>query len=173
MIWGLEINAYSSYGKEKKEDTVMRVAKFVVSSLVLMAFALVLVNCGGGGGDSAPLQPPTYNVSGMWNITYYVTSSNCSGSPSGYLYRTYYITQAAGSYTLYIRDSRSSESQPGTISASTVSYSGPMYSEFGCSNMTGAFNVTLGDGTHFSGSGHVTCNDAPACTTNVTMTGYL
>ena len=65
-----------------------------------------------------------------------------------------------------------SEAVNATISGSVVSYSGSRFPIGGCSNMSVSSSVTLnGAGTTYSGSGTITCLDAPACTVPINIAG--
>jgi len=152
----------------------MRRTRMFICGAAVLGLLVILVGCGGGGGGggSAPLSPPSYNVTGTWNVKYNLGTTNCTGVPSS-MTRTYYITQTSGSNTIYIADNRSPTSyQAGTISANVVSFNGPMYPEFTCTDQTGNFSVTTPDGLHFSGAGTIYCNDAPGCSATISsMTG--
>jgi len=76
--------------------------------------------------------------------------------------------------TLSVYDERAgvSGAANATISGSVVTYSGSRTSIGGCINMTVSSSVTLnGTGTGYTGSGTITCLDAPACTVPINITG--
>jgi len=148
---------------------------------VLVAAAGLLAACGGGGGGggAAPLTTPTYNLTGYWTMNETVTSTDCTPAPSGTL--TWYanVTQASGSNTVYVKDTRALASDPAaamTMSGSALTYSGQRYNEdqSGCDSMTASYVISLSTATSFSnGSGTLHCNwSGGSCYINTTISGH-
>jgi hypothetical protein len=126
--------------------------------------------------------PPAFNLTGTWHMTETVTGSNCTVPPSGSLPWDANVTQASGSNTVSVRDTRSALSDPAalmTLSGKNLTYSGNRYNEdpTDCDvGMTASYVVTMATATSFSGgSGTLTCkwsNPTGSCTINTTISGH-
>ncbi len=135
----------------------------------------VLLACGGGGNGSGTsgqqLQPPAFNVSGVWNPTETVTRPNSCMAGYSFTYAwTFY--QQQDSNTVKIHDSRmnlGTDSVQATMSGSVMTYSGPIISSFGCVNAKADYTFNFSDARHFTGTGTLTCLDN-GCTANATLT---
>jgi hypothetical protein len=152
-------------------------------SIVMMVLLLstgILISCGGGGSAPAQLSPPTFNLTGFWSMTETITGSNCTPAPSGTLPWTANVTQASGSNTVNVLDTRSSGPAAAmTLSGSSLTYSGQRYNEVPseCDTMTASYVVTMATATSFSnGSGTLTCIWATptpgSCSINTTISGH-
>ena len=158
--------------------------------LGLFLFTGLLISCGGGGGGGggaapAPLAAPAFNLTGTWHMTETVTGSNCTPAPASgtTIPWTANVTQASGSNTVFVKDTRSLSSDPAaamTLSGTNLTYSGSRYNEdpVGCDlGMTASYAVTMATATSFSnGSGTLTCSWSPpsagSCTVSTTIIGH-
>lgn len=150
----------------------------IFASLIALAAVFAMVSCGGGGGDSgpAPLQAPAFaNLAATrWNTTDTVSAANSCEVGIGVTdsWVLHILAQSGNTISLYDERSGSSNAVNGTMSGSVVTYSGTRFSIGGCVDMSASYNVTLNAaGTGFTGTATITCNDAPACSVPVTVSG--
>ena len=141
----------------------------------------ILFACGGGGGGGTPVQqlsPPAFNLTGNWTMTETITGSNCQSNPQGTYPWSATVTQANGSNTVYITDTRPNATTSAmTLSGKTLTYSVSRYNEdpADCASMTASYVVTMTTATSFSnGSGTVTCNiiGGGSCNVSTSISGH-
>jgi hypothetical protein len=156
--------------------------KRIIAVIVMMLLlsAGLLVSCGGGGGgDSAPpLTTPAFtNLAGTrWNQVDTVSTGNNScevsqGTTDQFTLAV--LSQSGNTITVYDSGrSSAADAVSGTMSGYVVTFKGSRYPVYGCSNMSASYSLTMNAaGTAYSGTGTITCNDAPACSVPVTVTG--
>lgn len=150
-----------------------------IQAVSLMVLTIALVGCGGGGGGSGvTLQPPAYNVTGFWTITETRTSHNCPTTPPLSLNWNANATQATGSNTVYVKDTRAGASDPAaamTMSGNSLTFSGDRYNEApaDCDSMTASYSLTLSSATAFTGSGTVVCHwTGGSCSIGTSLSGH-
>ena len=149
------------------------------SVLLCLLFAITLTHCGGGGGDgggAAPLSPPAFsNLAGArWNATDTVSGTNSCDVGIGVTdsWVLHVLAQSGNTISVYDERAGSSNAVNGTMSGFVVTYSGSRYPIQGCVDMSASYNITInGAGTGFTGTGTITCNDAPACSVPVNISG--
>lgn len=155
----------------------MKRGMVAIVMMVLLLFTSLLVSCGGGGGSSAPPPAaPAFNLTGFWSMTETITGSNCVPAPTGTIIWNANVTQASGSNTVLITDTRPGATQAAmTLSGTQLTYNGSRYNEApgDCDSMTASYVVTMSTATSFSGgSGTLRCIwVGGSCTINTTISG--
>ncbi len=148
-------------------------------SAMLIAGVLFGISCGGGGGgggDSTPLQPPTLTnlAATRWNTVDTATAGGSCSTPVGTqdAWILHIVGQSGNTITYYDERAGSSKAVSGTMSGLSINYSGTRYAIGGCTDMVASYNVNMNSaGTTYTGSGTITCNDAPACSVPVSISG--
>ncbi|MBU1172395.1 MAG: hypothetical protein KKD44_22790 [Proteobacteria bacterium] len=102
----------------------------------IFAMGLILIGCGGGGGDE--LNPPAGDMSGTWYAT--ETVSGCDDPPQTE-YETFQVVQSGNTLTVTIQETN--EVVTGLISASTVTWNFSRSEDGGTSTIQ--FSGTLSD----------------------------
>jgi hypothetical protein len=147
-----------------------------VACLIVLFAAGSLCSCGGGGGGGVALSPPAFtNLAGTrWNQTDTVSALNSCGVGSGVTdpFVLHILAQSGNTISVYDERSGAGAAVNATISGYAVTYSGDRFPIAPCSDMSVSYSVTInGTGTSYSGSGTITCLDAPACTVPINITG--
>jgi len=180
--WLVSLKSSNQHKTKERRTQDMKRGTVAIMLLALFLFTGLLVSCGGGGGGSSapPPSPPAFNLTGFWTMTETITGSNCIPAPSGTLPWTANVTQASGSNTVYVTDTRSSGPAAAmTLSGTSLTYSGERYNEApsDCDIMTASYVVTMATATSFSnGSGTLTCSWATptpgSCSISTTISGH-
>lgn len=147
-----------------------------LTSIILLFVGLASCGGGGGGGSAAPLSPPAFtNLAGTrWNQTDTASAVNsCSVAPgTADPFVLHILTQSGNTLSVYDERSGVGGAVNATISGYAVTYSGSRFAIGGCGSMSVSSMVTINaGGTNYTGSGTITCNDAPACTVPINITG--
>jgi chitodextrinase len=134
---------------------LMTVFSFMLLSISVMLFS---PGCGGGGGGGGNnLQPPTYNATGLWNVTETGKSGNCPQLAPKQNY-SLAVNHSAGSNSLVVTDLNTNMTYPGTISGSTINYSGPGIDSNCPDGFSLSVTLTMSSETFLSGNATWTCN---------------
>lgn len=149
-----------------------------IGCVTVLLLAELVSSCGGGGGGgSAPLSPPAFtNLAGTrWTHRDTVSATNACNAGIGVFdqYIMHVLAQSGNALSIYDETHGTQiDAKNATISGSVVTYVGERNPIGGCSSMSANYTMTLnGAGTSYAGTGVITCNDAPACTVPVTITG--
>jgi hypothetical protein len=139
----------------------------------------LLVSCGltGCSKDSGTsLQPPSFtNLAGTrWHVTDVVSAANTCNTNVGVSdsWTLHIVSQSGNTITFYDERGSSSSVVSGTVSGSTITYSGDRYPIQNCSKMTASYSVTFNSaGTAFSGTATINCTDGTGCSVPTTVSG--
>jgi hypothetical protein len=157
----------------------MKMRKVLLVLLVLLSLTGIIVACGGGGGGGgaapAPMAPPAFtNLAGTrWNQTDTVSATNACGTAIGVqdAFVLHVLAQSGNTISVYDERSGALAAVSGSMSGYVVTYSGTRY-PVQCTSMSASYSVTVNAGeTAYTGTGTITCNDPPACSVQVDVTG--
>jgi hypothetical protein len=142
--------------------------------IIVLLVLCGLIVCSKDSGTS--LQPPSFtNLAGTrWHITDVVSAANTCNVNVGVSdsWTLHIVSQSGNTITFYDERTSSSSVVSGTVSGSTVTYSGDRYPIQGCSKMTASYSVTFNSaGTAFTGTATIICTDGTGCSVPANVTG--
>jgi hypothetical protein len=122
------------------------------------------------------LSPPAFtNLAGTrWATTDTVSGTNSCGIGIGVTdnWVLHVLAQSGNTISFYDERAGVGNAVNGTMSGYVVTYAGSRYAIQGCFDMSASYSITLNAaGTSFTGTATITCNDAPACSVPVTVSG--
>jgi hypothetical protein len=147
--------------------------------VLVLLFTGLLVGCGGGGGGGGtpPAAPAFTNLAGTrWDHTDTASAVNTCGVPVGDTdsFVLHVVSQSGNTITFYDERAGAANAVNGSMSGYVVTFNGSRFAVGGCFDMTANYNITVNAaGNAYSGTGTITCLDAPACSIPVTITGTL